>query len=1473
MDLEGQLTSPKRRRLQGDPSGSGRAAGEERGDAQQPRNGNARHEIQEGNAEIGESSQSGNGGARDHPGNCDASSRDYPRNCAARESDYSGNGDSREKDTLENDPNRESVSARQMSSKQAEPPRQKFQAFWAAEDACLETNANRTSPSTQEHAAYPRREEESPLRLEAFPLPTYRKRRYVQKEHGHDSADTPCAPRNGEGMRDWLGRLEGQAPTWAETLAGSQASAYAHPYIYPFPVGGLETKSMLMAEKPTRAPAVGALPGVHPPLEDTRTHEALRRLSAHCHLLTGVKLFEGHPLFGPTLDSVSGLDEAPYSGNPGTIPRSSLGSCPPILEDSRFAAANWHLGLYPTAWSHPLNHLRPHHSASVQPAPENGLSVRRKECSNRRESVLHLPVKDPRFSPVKSASGLGSTVHASGSEEDRLAQDNKMAALPYLEYPRGPSWGSEPHHLDSRTPLPRAKTAGSDTQSYRPLRLLEPSLMEAETSVPTSSELQVSSPHEPGAFSAEPKEHVRSQSANQSTTSGSAPGDCLPVVCETVEGCRATIFAHSGPGAILIPNHNQRDGPSEHHGMQGGKKPHIGRSVPDSCRDGEPCGPLSTRTPVEEGSRSGHSSKSGKLTTFASPPRNHTKMKQTWLSRHSEQFSGHIANQGCRSGKTIQKEDQIDVNVDKRGLQQAAKRPCDCISEEEPRGSPTEAKRSRAEAAKAGGDLEGSGTEPKDLVEPKCGADLSNGPDAPRDMYVTKSGDQTHVTLQSVPCIQLPEGIEHCYICKSQRQEASAETRCRFVNFRRLVCRADGKLEVDGLPTVDEAEEEDTRDVVSRDRTRNSSPAKYLLSTLGDQFCEIIRRDREAVSWNQQEPPQAVAYRKVFTGPQICDACQRAFFNSHWICSRCGFQLCLECQRSKEKALGKDPQGEEEQEKKCTQGPDHSLSFLVPAQFISTHVLSHLWKAMHDMRVKCNISANCHCRQAFLTDAVLLGVSLSKEKELKGTQTPPLQPRDCEEKPELKAIKEECTEPAEQSLSGEGPKAAVQNSTLCDLLTSTAVKLCLGQTGVHMAFAPVSSAMPTDDRISSILDNIIAQVVERKIQERQQVDAREVRSPSPPELSLQYPLPPQGGILWLQDPADTNNYRRFQEHWRHCQQPVLVSGLNKNMKRSLWGPEHLSGELRPLLPDTSPASRTPPPPDSVDSKEFWDGFIASAERLQREKSKGLCRKGEWSLEELWPNWLENLTSCLPLPEYCHPRGKLNLASYVSADQLWLCPHVAATHGMKFDSRYIGTKNLAAEMVDFLNILVHAEDPGGGFSEGQSFQQEILLRMDSDSTDGLLKEQLWMSREPPGALWHVFQAEDSEQIRRFLKRVCADQKHPSEDRSLPSDRQSCYLDLPLRRRLWEECGVKSWALLQFLGDAVVVPAGSPYQVHSFTNTISITKAFLSPENASLSAHLMHSARKAQPSTYNFSAQIEGAMFGAVKEAVEILQAYN
>ncbi|XP_069473841.1 lysine-specific demethylase hairless [Ambystoma mexicanum] len=1473
MDLDGQLTSSNERPAFQEPSGVGQGAAKERRDVQQAEICEAREENHQGSLEFSDNGQPGHWnvmGKKDHQCDGTSSKVDHPRTVTARDKDHLGYDGARERDTSETDTDHEDGPEEPPASEHTGTIRQRIQAFWGTPEAAGGTSAGGASPSRgaldpltpEERAQQPalgRVEDENPWRSEAYPQPVHR-RKNTQREHRHDTADTSYTPRNGDGMRDWLGRLAGQAPTWPETLAGSQASAYAHPYLYHFPFCGLETQGMATAEKPLRTSTGGPLHAAQPPLEDTRTHEALRRLSAHCHLLAGVKLLDGRQVLGPRLDSVSALEDLAYSGCQGSISPASLGKGPSLLEDSRFLASNWHLGFYPPAWSQSLNHLQSHHSPSMQATPENGLSPRRKEYPIRRDSVLHLPIKDSALSPVKPTPGPSIGIPPSSLEGDQLGQDSKMPVQAYRECHREPGLGSEGQQLDLRSPFYRGKTPTRDTQSYPQRLRVEPSQLGPEATGTANSELPGGSLYHPTIATAESKDTARFQSTNQSIPPDFPLGDRLLEVSRPVEGHRAVILAQGSSSRELLMNHSQRDCSSEYGGGRARRRPHDNCMAPDSCRDGEPCRPLSTRTPVEEDSRAGHSSKAENPAPPAAPVRNHTKMKQTWLTRHSEQFSGHPTSLSYRGGTSTPEEDILGMNRGESGPRQGTKRPCECISDEEPRvATSTAAKRTRKGQKVFGSELEGLGPDPKDCAEPKCKADPREDQDMQKGMCMKKSGEQTKASLQSVPCLLLPEGIERCCNCRSQNQEESSEATCRFLHFRRLALTAGSKLEVDGLCMLDEGGDDGTMEVVSRDGAQSPSPAKYLLSTLGDQFCEIIRRDREALSWSQRDHERAVAWRKQRTGLQVCDVCRRAFFNSHWSCSRCGFQMCCDCHKSRNKTPEEDRGEEEDLEVECVRGPEHSLRFLVLTQFISTPILSHLWKAMHDMRVKYDINANCHCRHSFLTDAVLLGFSVAKDKEMKGTQTPPLQPADSE-KPELKAIKEEQPEPEEHSLDDQGAKGAMQNSTLCDLLTSTAVKLCLGQTGVRMAFAPVSTALPTDDRISSILDNIIAQVVERKIQEKQQADIGEARSPSPQEAALYCSVPPQGGILWLQDPSDTTNYRRFQDHWRQCQQPVLVSGLNKNMKTSLWGPGPLRRELKQQVRADSPSSGTHAA-DPINSKEFWDNCICSSETLQGEKIRGGQLRGEWGLQDLQPCWIEDLNAWLPLPEYCRPGGKLNLATYLPGDKLWLCPRIAASQGMKFDNQGIGTKSLAAEVTDFLNVLVHMEDADRGFCDGRSVQQEIFLRTDGEIADGLVKEQLWTSREPPGALWHIFQAEDAEQIQRFLKKACGDQGPPG------------YLDLPLRRRLREECGVRSWSLLQFLGDAVLLPAGSPYQVHYFTNTISVNQAFLSPENAILSAHLMHSARKTQPTNENLSAQMEGAIFGAVKEAVETLQAYN
>ncbi|KAK2544430.1 Hr [Columba livia] len=805
---------------------------------------------------------------------------------------------------------------------------------------------------------------------------------------------------------------------------------------------------------------------------------------------------------------------------------------------------------------------------------------------------------------------------------------------------------------------------------------------------------------------------------------------------------------------------------------------------------------------------------------FPCPSSNHTKLKKTWLTRHSEQSLPRCKGPHQDSGPE-------PAGAGKR----SAKRPHGTGD------GPGVAKRgtkASEHVATAGDDVESGGDPEERRMELGEGATLGH---AGREPWC----------LQSVPCTALPENIPRCCTCatrtprdpqgEEEEEEDPPERTCRLLHFRRFTLGDSGDLTVDGICTLGEAEGGTLQPEVADPDCGGSSLclAKYLLGVLGDNFCQAVCRDRD--TWPGAHEG-VMGWRRGAGAPQLCDACQRGFFNTHWSCARCGFQLCPGCHRSRREADGHEGPARPPQ---CIPGQEHHVASLVPTQFIPTRVLSRLWKLLHEVRVKFNIESHCPCREGAaerspaeppgssqkLPEAAVLTLPNSSDGQ---TDT-------------SRPIKEESPERGSPPPGQPPPRVAVQPGTLCDLLASTAVKLCLGQDGVRMAFAPVSPA--NDNRLTSILDSIIARVVERKIQERQ--EGGELSPPSPKRSPCT--LTPSG-LLWLHDPGHASNYQLFQEHWRRGQ-PVLVSGLQKRLERGLWGPE----SFRPVRGEQAVAVvnlRAPGSRLRVSSREFWDGFATSAASLELDGGDLLKLESGFGDMELCR--AANLRASLPLPEYCGATGRLNLATYLRGQRgrRWLRPRVCAAYGVHPRDRNIGTKNLTVEPTDTISILVHAaaEPP------------EALLREgDADSVDVQLQERLWDAGSRPGALWHIFRAEDATRIRDFL------QKDQGQEGAGTLEPPSRYLDLSLRRRLQEECGVSGWTLLQFVGDAVLVPAGAPHQVQTLTSTISVEQRFLSPESAiRLRDHSIHPFGAA----HQLHAQLDGMIFCAVQEAVGVLR---
>ncbi|XP_042523167.1 lysine-specific demethylase hairless [Dipodomys spectabilis] len=809
------------------------------------------------------------------------------------------------------------------------------------------------------------------------------------------------------------------------------------------------------------------------------------------------------------------------------------------------------------------------------------------------------------------------------------------------------------------------------------------------------------------------------------------------------------------------------------------------------------------------------------------PPSYHTKLKKTWLTRHSEQF-------GCPEG---------------------------CLGNEE---SSTVGLRARKRAGSP--DIQGALGAPAPKRQPHpFSSTAGKGTKAWQEMMDTSTGSGAETeeqkelrgprggraSLQDPSCLAVSADITPCQSCTPAAGEVGG------------LSGTSGREQTWRLPLGGEQlQEEDSP--ASSEEGGGSGPeaqlsqglAKHLLNGLGDRLCRLLRREREALAWAQREAGQGPAVTEDSPGiPRSCSRCHHGLFNTHWRCPRCSHRLCVACGRMTGAGRAREKGGSREQSaQECAQEAGHAACSLMLTQFVSSQVLAELSTTMHQVWVKFDIRGHCLCQ----ADAWVWAPGDAGQQKEPTEKTPPTSQPSCNgDSSRTKDIKEETPDSTETPTENGGSQAPLPCPSLCELLASTAVKLCLGHERIHMAFAPVTPALPSDDRITNILDNIIAQVVERKIQEKALGPSLRTgpglrKGLSLPLSPVRPRLPPSGALLWLQEPRPRwRGFHLFQEHWRQGQ-PVLVSGIHRTLRESLWQMDTLGtlgGQVQAV------AALGPPKSTSLSSTAFWEGFSQPESRPKSEEGSVLLLHRALGDEDA--SRVESLASSLPLPEYCAPHGKLNLASYLPPG-LALCPlepQLCAAYGVSPHRGHLGTKNLCVEVADLVSILVHAEPP-----------LPALHRVQKDFLSGPDGEGLWSPGSQVSTVWHVFRAQDAQRIRRFLQMVC-----PTGARTLePGAPGSCYLDAGLRRRLREEWGVSCWTVLQAPGEAVLVPAGAPHQVQGLVSTISVTKHFLSPETSALSAQLCHQGPSLPPDHRQLYAQMDWAVFQAVKMAVGTLQ---
>ncbi|KAM9550693.1 putative JmjC domain-containing histone demethylation protein 2C isoform 3-T3 [Guaruba guarouba] len=995
-------------------------------------------------------------------------------------------------------------------------------------------------------------------------------------------------------------------------------------------------------------------------------------------------------------------------------------------------------------------------------------------------------------------------------------------------------------------------------------------------------------------------------------------------------------------------------------------------------------------------------------TSQTSQPNYHTKLKKAWLTRHSEEDKN--TNKKENSGNSVSEiikpctvnliastSNDLQNNIDSKILadkfakedkhpRRKAKRTYESGSESgdsdesESKSEQRTKRQPKPTYKKKQNDLQKKKGDTEEEVKPngvlsrsakeKSKLKLQSGSNStgiPRsvlkDWRKVKKLKQTGESfLQDDSCSEIGPNLQKCRECRLIRSKKGEEPShspvfCRFYYFRRLSFSKNGVVRIDGFSSPDQYDDEAlslwTHENYEDDEL-DLETSKYILDIIGDKFCQLVTSEKTAMSWVKKDAK--IAWKRAVRGVrEMCDACEATLFNIHWVCQKCGFVVCLDCYKAKERKSSRDK--ELYAWMKCVKGQPHDHKHLMPTQIIPGSVLTDLLDAMHNIREKFEIKSHCQCTSKQSTQAGKLpamnGVSQVLQNVLNHSnkislcmpesqqQNPPqksetnghtsprsdvstdskLTPpesqsplhwladlaeqkareekKENKECPSGKHSKEEKDQDNLESQNCKSSPPASQNneqgSTLRDLLTTTAGKLRLGSTDAGIAFAPVYSTGTASGKsgrtMPNILDDIIASVVENKIppnrapkinvkseiKDEPKDDKKCIQDDCSKRYSdIQYSWICDKHVLWLRDHKNSNNWKLFKECWKQGR-PVLVSGMHKKMNFSLWKAESISLDFGNQQADILNCK------DSIISntnvKEFWDGFEDVSKRQKIKNGEtALLKLKDWPSGEdfkaMMPARYEDLLKSLPLPEYCSPEGKLNLAShlpgfFVRPD---LGPRLCSAYGVAATKDHdIGTTNLHIEVSDVVNILVYV---GIAKGNGVLSKSGVLKKLEEEDLDDLLRKRLKDSSELPGALWHIYAGKDADKIREFLQKIAKEQGLDLLPEHDPIRDQSWYVNKKLRQRLLEEYGVKTCTVIQFLGDAIILPAGALHQVQNFHSCVQVTEDFVSPEHLVQSFHLTQELRLSKEEiNYDDKLQVKNILYHAVKEMVRALKIHE
>ena len=386
--------------------------------------------------------------------------------------------------------------------------------------------------------------------------------------------------------------------------------------------------------------------------------------------------------------------------------------------------------------------------------------------------------------------------------------------------------------------------------------------------------------------------------------------------------------------------------------------------------------------------------------------------------------------------------------------------------------------------------------------------------------------------------------------------------------------------------------------------------------------------------------------------------------------------------------------------------------------------------------------------------------------------------------------------------------------------------------------------------------------------------------PTPFPVLAPYTYLCDGQILNLLDSKHVANIRQFRQYWTRGE-PLVISNCHRDLDPNLWQPETFTRDFGDEV--VKPVDcMTRNLISQIKLSTFWNGFTDISERIQSIDALPLILKlKDWPPDhdfmDKMPERYKDYTTNLPMSEYTTREGTFNLASRLPPE--FLKPDLGPKMYIAYGSaayKDMATTSLHIDISDAMNLMIFVSRTMTTFPDQdlEKIVQEEIKQIDKLIADSSIEvqERAQNPKNIPGALWHIFPADDSPKIRQFIRKYHEETNKQVKETSDPIHDQSIYLDEVLRKRLLDEYGVQGWEIIQFVGDSIFIPAGAPHQVKNLYNCIKVAEDFVSPENVSHCIRLTEEFRHLSKfhTNHEDKLQIKNIIYHSVKDATGTLK---